>query len=604
MASIRILPPEVVNRIAAGEVVERPASVLKELVENAIDASATEILVDLEEGGTRLIFVRDNGSGIPPDEMPLAFESHATSKLNEEEMDGNLLGVSTLGFRGEALASIASVAMVEMVSKTHGAEHAHRYRPGNNPRGSVEPAAGETGTSIEVRNLFYNVPARRKFLRSASTELSHAVGQLTRLALGFPGLRFRLTHARKPVLDLPAADTLRERLRQLLGKEVVGGLLEVKHEASSSEFPSLEGFVGSPRLHRKDAQGQNFFVNGRWVRDRVLSHALRSAYQGFLIPGFQPIAYLFLDLPSGDVDVNVHPTKAEVRFRDSSDVYRLVHHAVREVLARPGSAGIDPAPTDSGLEDGDPRTGVEAAVLEFLASPSRPEREGRVFAAASPRWEGSTLAPQAAISASAPIGAAAARGGAQILQSYILLEAPDGITLIDQHAFHEKVLFEEIHRKLDAGEVESQRLLVPDVVELPQELMPLLDEASAALRSFGFEVEHFGPRTAAIHAFPALFDRGPGRTDLGSMLRAVLELLREDSGASRAVTPVEDRLYRIAATVACKRAVKAGTPLSRPEIEFLLARGDLATDPRHCPHGRPTKVFFSRRDIEREFDRK
>jgi DNA mismatch repair protein MutL len=253
MARIRVLPPEVVNRIAAGEVVERPASVLKELVENAIDASATEISIDLEEGGTKLIYIRDNGSGIPPDEMPLAFESHATSKLTEEDLRGNLLGVSTLGFRGEALASIASIAMVEMVSRTHGAAHAYRFRPGSSNGAALEPAAGDLGTSIEVRNLFYNTPARRKFLRSPATELSHAIQHLTRIALGFPGMTFRLTQARKSVLELPAVDDLRGRLRQILGDAAADGLLPVRHAPGSAELASLHGFVGDPRNHRKDA---------------------------------------------------------------------------------------------------------------------------------------------------------------------------------------------------------------------------------------------------------------------------------------------------------------------------------------------------------------
>ena len=609
---IRVLPPEVVNRIAAGEVVERPASVLKELVENSIDASATQVFVDLEEGGTKLLLVRDNGSGVGPEDIPLAFTSHATSKLSEEDFDTSSLGVSTLGFRGEALASIASVAMVEMISKTHGAPHAFRYRPSEGkPDGSLEPSAGETGTTIEVRNLFYNVPARRKFLRTPGTELSHAVQQLTRIALGFPNLHFRLTNAKKPLLDLPAVDNLRDRLRQMLEKGVADQLLEVRHDADSRGGPSLTGFVAPPKVHRKDAQGQHFFVNGRWVRDRVLSHALRSAYQGFQIPGYQPIAYLFLDLPPGDVDVNVHPTKSEVRFRDSSAMYRLVHHSVRDALER-SRVSDDDRPTDDpgAVEIGEPRARVEQAALDFFASPPRPERDHRAFAAASPARR-STAAPpslappsQSTSGSPSPSPSAAAPQAKQILQSYLLVESPEGITLIDQHAFHEKILFEQIHRTLSSGEVESQRLLVPEVIDLPVDLLPLVDEAAAALRPFGFELEIFGPNAAAVHAFPAILDRGPGRANVAAIVRSVLEALHSDAGGARAQKPVEDRIYRIAATIACKRAVKAGMPLSPPEIDHLLARGDLARDPRHCPHGRPTSVFYSRRDIEREFDRK
>ncbi|MBI4604368.1 MAG: DNA mismatch repair endonuclease MutL [Planctomycetes bacterium] len=609
MPAIRVLPPEVVSRIAAGEVVERPASVLKELVENSIDASATEVLVDLEEGGKGLIRVRDNGAGIAPEDLPLAFDSHATSKLSDEDIERSFFGLGTLGFRGEALASVASVAMVEVVSRTHRAEHASRYRPRTGGGAAPpEPAAGGPGTTVEVRSLFYNTPARRKFLRSSSAELSHCVAQTSRLALGFPGVRFRLTHGGKPLLDLPACSSLRERLRQLAGNEVLEALLEVRRPGPSPEGPALSGFVGSPRLHRPDARGQSFFVNGRWVRDRMLSHALRSAYQGFQIPGRQPVAYLFLDLPPGDVDVNVHPTKTEVRFRESSEVYRLVHHAVRGVLEASGegrepagprlgagvAAGATGAPSPA-LDER--RARIEEAVLELLAGP--PERERPPFAAASPRADRDT-----ATAFGPGPGLATAPAAFQVLRSYIVLDGEDGVTLIDQHAFHEKILFEEIHRRLREGAIERQGLLVPEVVDLPPALMPLLDRASEVLKPFGFEVEPFGPLQAAVRGFPALLDRGPGRADLPAILRSVLEALIDEDGGGEARDPLAGPVYRIASTVACKRAVKAGTALTAEEIAYLLERGDLARDPRHCPHGRPTTVHLGRRDIERRFDRK
>jgi len=638
MSSIRVLPSEIVNRIAAGEVVERPASVLKELVENAIDASATEVFVELEEGGKKLILVRDNGSGMTPEDLPLAFESHATSKLSEDELSGNLLGVTTLGFRGEALASIQSVAMLEVVSKTHGSAHANRFRPSGGAS-AVEPAAGETGTTIEVRNLFYNTPARRKFLRANNTEFSHSVAQMTRLALGFPCVHLRLTHGGKPVLDLPATDTLESRLRQLVGNETMEALLEVEQVAPGPS--SLSGFVSQPRLHRKDSQGQNFFVNGRWVRDRVLSHALRSAYQGFLIPGKQPVAYLFLELPPGAVDVNVHPTKTEVRFKDSQDIYRLVQHAVRETLESTGTraagesrfgVATPSAATPSELGADRPRLRVEQAALEFLASPVREKT-------VSPRGTSSRhsdAAPgRSADPCPAEVGPAETRSAEirsadhreraevlptsqslpdpprthpprtayQVLDSYIITDAPDGIVIIDQHAFHEKILFEKVFRILKEAEVESQRLLLPEVVDVTPELMPLVEKASELLGKFGFELDAFGSAAVAIHAFPAVLDRETGRTDLGTIVRAVLERLRGEPQSS-SEDPLHDPLYRIASMIACKRAVKAGMPLSEPEIQHLLERGDLAQDPRHCPHGRPTAILLSRRDIERRFDRK
>ena len=611
MATIRILPAEVVNRIQAGEIVERPASVLKEIIENSIDASSTEVSADLEEGGKKLIAVRDNGSGIAQDDLPLAFERHATSKLSDEQVAENLMGVATLGFRGEALASISSVAMVEVVTRAPGTEHAWRFSPG---RGPPQPAPGEVGTAIEVRNLFYNIPARRKFLRSTSTELSNSIQQLTRLAMGFPGIHFHFRHGGKPLLDLPPAESLRERLRQLLGKETAEGLLELKARPASRGAPTISGFVGNPRLHRKDSRGQNFFVNGRWVRDKVLAAALRSAYQGFQIPGNQPLAYLFLEIPPGDVDVNVHPTKTEVRFRDSSGVYQLVHGAVREALE--GDLGRSRAsPSD------DPRSNIARAAEEFLARPA-PELAFRP--AASPRWSGSGNAhglradpsPSTAELSTAgkaidiaAVAATLAENKAprafQVLQSYLVIDAADGVVLVDQHAFHEKILFEAIFRKLSEGVLESQRLLVPEVIDLPPELMPLLEPVKPLLEPFGFEIEAFGPSSAAIHAFPALFDRETGRTDLKSIVRSLLDSLLEEKG-SKAVPPqpLRNELRRLAALIACKRAVKAGMALFQEEIDGLLLRGELAEDPRHCPHGRPTTLFLSRRDIERQFDRK
>jgi DNA mismatch repair protein MutL len=628
MSSIRVLPSEIVNRIAAGEVVERPASVLKELVENAIDASATEVFVELEEGGKKLILVRDNGSGMSPEDLPLAFESHATSKLSEDELSGNLLGVTTLGFRGEALASIQSVAMLEVISKPHGSEHANRFRPGTGAN-ALEPAARETGTTIEVRNLFYNTPARRKFLRTNNTEFSHSVAQMTRLALGFPCVHLRLTHGGKVVLDLSATDTLDSRLRQLVGNEAMDALVKVEQAAPGPS--SLSGFVSQPRLHRKDAQGQNFFVNGRWVRDRVLSHALRSAYQGFLIPGKQPVAYLFLELPPGAVDVNVHPTKTEVRFKDSQEIYRLVHHAVREALEARGTLAVGESPvgvaTSRAVAPSDPGAGsspsrVEQAALEFLASPVRekaapfrgpsgrqtqapsgrsealyPSEAGPAETRPTSRQEGSDASPASQSLPQPP------RAAYQVLDSYIVTDAPDGIIIIDQHAFHEKILFEKVFRILKETVVESQRLLLPEVVDVTAECMPLVEKASELLGKFGFELDAFGSAAVAIHAFPAVLDRETGRTDLGTIVRAVLESLRGEP-QSAAEDPLHDPLYRIASMIACKRAVKAGMPLSEAEIQHLLECGDLAQDPRHCPHGRPTAIVLSHRDIERRFDRK
>ena len=623
MPSIRILPPEVVSRIAAGEIVERPSSVLKELIENSIDSGATEILIELEDGGKRLIRIRDNGSGIDPEDLPLAFERHATSKLTDEHVAGGLFGIGTLGFRGEALASIASVADVEVLTRPHGAVHGYRYRPGGSPAPAAVP---DTGTTIEVRSLFHNVPARRKFLRSSSTELSHALDAVTRLALGFPGIRFRAAHEGKGAFDFKAARDLGERLEQVLGKEAAALLLPI--ETGRSSLPSVSGFVGNPRLSRKDGRGQSFFVNGRWVRDRVLSHALRSAYQGYQTPGSQPVAYLFIDVPEDEVDVNVHPAKVEVRFRESSEIYAVLQKAVRGAL----DAGAERGPELPGLAQpaapgtARPSTGVGAppdalaairdAALEFLRSPERAPAHGPrgnggpARPAASP--SGTVFAdrpPEPGLPAAAP-PPPRALPAFQVLDSYIVLESPEGLVLIDQHAFHEKIIFEEVVRRMREGTVESQRLLLPEVVDVPPAWMPVAGEVARALAPFGFEIEPFGDTAVAIHAFPGILDRETGGTDLGAIVRAAFESALEHGGkpleepGGEAPGALGAAVRRLAATIACKRAVKAGQRLREDEIQSLIARGQLAEDPRHCPHGRPAAVFLTRRDLERQFDRR
>ncbi|MCH2372860.1 MAG: DNA mismatch repair endonuclease MutL [Planctomycetes bacterium] len=668
MLNIRVLPPDVVNRIAAGEVVERPASVAKELIENALDANATEVAVHLEEGGKKRIQVRDNGCGIAPDDFELVFHSHATSKLKDEELASNSLGMSSLGFRGEAVASISAIAQVELVSQTSRAEHAFRYRP---DLAAPEPCAGNPGTVIDVRNLFYNTPARRKFLRADSTELSHCVQQCSRIALSSPGVRFKVTHGQRTVLDLPSVDDFRDRLYQIVSRKISDELLEVR-EGDDPELPSLVGYVGSPRVHRRDTKEQHFFVNGRWVRDRTLSHALRSAYQGFHIPGYQSVAYLFLDFPGGEVDANVHPTKTEVRFRDSSSVYRLVFHAVRKKLestqgeargtderGHSGSAegacrseytmrdlfaeisGSEAADrVQLGRSGGDRRPTAVQGIEPRAVQPGRSELgqsirapKDAVFATEPAKdrvkadgggSQADELSPRPAPAdtAGGPTFASeqAARHGTekrarflQALETYLVVETTAGLVLIDQHALHEKILYEAIYQRLLDGVVESQRLLVPEVVEVGPESLPLVEQASESLKRCGFDLQPFGPDSVALHAIPAIFDREAGHSDLEGMVRAILDELQSGfiaGSASRSSddrevpSGVDDLLRRIASTAACKRAVKAGKPLSVAEIESLLERGSVADDPRHCPHGRPTSVLFSKRDIEKLFDRK
>ncbi len=657
MPKIQRLPPEVVNRIAAGEVIERPASIVKELLENAIDAGATEILVDVEEGGTKRITVRDNGCGMSSEDLSLAFESHATSKIRPDDFESSLFGIETLGFRGEALPSIASVADVEVVSKTADAECAYRLKlhggraPEGDDKAEPEPTAGEDGTVVEVRELFFNVPARRKFLRSASAELSRIVQQVTRVALAHPDIRFLVTHGGRRSLDLPAVDSLQARLLAVVGKEKARDLLEVDQPVTEHS-PGLHGFVSSPKLRRGDSRLQNFFVNGRWVKDRLLTAALRGAYQGFLIPGNHPVAYLFLEFPTDAVDVNVHPQKSEVRFRDPGMLYPLIYNGVKRTLefqrAEEGAEGLVGRPEESSRDETDSparfnaptegdtgtatRDHIRQAALDFLETPA--ESSGRSAAnvtTARPVFRAKPSGPRREVAAAltetevetqidavpetdaeAPIDTRP-KAAFQVLDSYLVVDDGngDGLTVIDQHALHEKILFEEIHERLDSGEILQQKLMVPEIVSLAAEEVPLIDLASRLLASCGYEIEAFGDAEVAIHAVPEIFERRrAGSASNVEIVRDIFRwLLDEGETSSPAIEGekpdlVRKKLRDMASLMACKRAVKAGMPLSEEEIETLLERADLADDPRHCPHGRPTTVQLSLREIERKFDRK
>jgi len=611
MPVIQKLPTDIVNRIAAGEVIERPASVIKELVENSIDAGATEILIDLEDGGCKRLTVRDNGCGMEPSDLQMAFESHSTSKLDATGFREGMFGVATLGFRGEALPSIGSVAEVEAISRTPKGEHAYRYRLDGQP---PEPAAGEPGTVLEVRNLFSRLPARRKFLRRPATELSHIIQQVTRIALAYPGVSFLVTNMGKRSLDLAACDTLGERLGQILGPDKLENLIEVAHRGDENS-PHLHGFVSAPALRRGDTRMQNFFVNGRWVRDRLFTAALRAAYKGYLIPGKHPLAYLFFEFPAEAVDVNVHPTKSEVRFRNPGLMYPLIYNVVSRALEPEGRE--DAAAGDPGAEGSGEGTspGIEQAALDFFANPPASSRASRATgpgAGASvgggARWS-SVRGSREAVEESEEVTALGTGSRAfQLLDSYILVEEEDGILLIDQHALHEKILFEGIYRQLLTGEVVQQKLLVPEVLSLSVEQAPLLEDGCRLLSACGYEAEPFGEAEVAIRAVPGLFEGKRRKSKAAEICQEVFSWLERegDRYLNNDETPeiLEQRLRALASLMACKRAVKAGDRLSSGEIESLLERSDLAMDPRNCPHGRPTMVRLSRRELDSSFDRK
>lgn len=606
---IQQLSAHLVNQIAAGEVIERPASVVKELLENSLDAGAKNIVVELEEGGKRSIRITDDGGGIAPADLPLAVASHATSKLRCEE---DLHRVTTLGFRGEALASIASVAELELVSRPADHEVGECIVAQDGTAAEGAPVMIPPGTRITVQNLFYNVPARKRFLKSDRGELARIHTAVKHIALARPDVGFTLVNGGRSVFRCPADQEPRQRVAEVLGEEHAGRLLELP------EQPRLRGWVGRPDFSKRNSQGIYTFLNGRFVRDATVLHGIREGYRGFQIPGQYPVAVLFLELDPEDVDVNVHPAKLEVRFRDSSDVHRLVHRAIRDVLEQTGSvpsllAGRGAAPplpssVPPRLTADDVIADTPIPVLPGLVreGPLREgaQREGTLREAPFP---GAPSREPAAGGDGGSADAAAAAGPQQadafgpapmrvfqLRDSYLMIEEADGLTVIDQHALHEKILYEEILEARERGDL-RQPLLVPETVELTPEEWQLFIDHQQDLADLGLEAEEFGDGVVALRALPAGFERGGA-----PLLRLALDRLRESKGSKDAV----DLRDRLVATMACKRAVKAGQRLGPAQQLDLVQGRARAFQPQNCPHGRPSELFISWEELDRRFDRK
>jgi DNA mismatch repair protein MutL len=588
---IRVLPPHLVNQIAAGEVVERPASVAKELVENALDAGARHVEVAAEQGGVALLAVRDDGAGIPAGELALALESHATSKITSLD---DLEHVASLGFRGEALPSIASVARVRLTSRHGRAPHAEQIDVDGGRAAAPRPAPHPPGTSVEVRDLFYNVPARRKFVRSAATEFQHVERMLTRLALSRPSVGFLLTHnGRRSFAVQPAAGRAAEeqRLAALLGEEFVGNALYVEHAALGL---SLRGWLGLPTYSRSQPDQQHLVVNGRAVRDRFLGTAVRLGYRDVLFHGRHPAYVLYLDLDPARVDVNAHPQKLEIRFRDGQTVHDFVRRSVESVLAstRPGVAGTGPIAAAALAGPAGPRQApMSLAVAEpiggrldwrQLASPAE-------FPARSPA---TATAPVAAVAADAtvpPLGFALG----QLHGIYILAETADGVALVDMHAAHERVIYERMKQELAAGAPPRQPLLVPVILEVGEAEAELAEELAAELAALGIVVDRIGPARLALRELPVAL----GSRDPGGLVQGALHELAE-RGTSLAV---EARRERMLATMACHAAVRAHRRLSLPEMNALLREMERTDRADQCNHGRPTWVRLTLEELDRLF---
>lgn len=695
MGRIQKLSTELINRIAAGECVERPASVVKELVENALDAGAARIDVTVLDGGRELIEVRDDGGGMDADDLRMCVEPHATSKIAS---DDDLFSIHTLGFRGEALPSIASVSRLTVTSRTRDSEVGCTLRVEGGAIGNVTPCSAPQGTTVQVRDLFYNVPARQKFLRTPQTEMGHISEQLARIALAHTGVAFSLRHGTRLAFALEAVRDPRERIAALFGEEVARVLLPVGRKGVDV---SIDGLVAPPSEGRGSGKWEYTFVNGRFVRDRFVSHAIREAYRSLIDPARFPVTFLFITINPSLVDVNVHPTKIEVRWRDSNYIHGQVLATLRDKflstnldaslrtregdeayrervrgamaeyflrsrpqpqapplpgLAPPAPAvtrGISPlgsaatpqvrspavisAPAAShddaarsldelashyarslGREPdavaaepsrnallaqpaADPAGGARSAAAGCLSPGGAPAAELPMpsVAGVHPAYAERAAAASAAASGDSPGTHRAARPvrpAVQVHDAYIVVETDDGLMIIDQHALHERILYEELRARLTQAALESQRLLIPEVIRVPPDRIEVLESRADLLARLGIDLAAGGPHSVTLSGFPTLLER----MDREAFVRDLLDRLSEH-GAEPATDTL---LHELLDMMACKAAVKAGDPLTPEEVEALLERRELAERSSSCPHGRPTTLHLSLRELEKQFKRR
>jgi DNA mismatch repair protein MutL len=659
MGRIHVLSEAVANRIAAGEVVERPASVVKELLENSLDAASTRIKIQVEAGGKKLIQITDNGCGMVRDDALLAFERHATSKIKDAE---DLLSIATLGFRGEALPSIASVSRLHLETCAPGDKSGTIIEINGGRIIKVEEAGLPAGTAITVRDLFFNTPARKKFLKSESTELSHIASLVTHYALAHPDKHFELHSATNAMLVAPPVAGHSERVYQVFGKEVLDQLIPVaamqpleriglpqpppwkrntndlEGEESVPPEPGetrVHGFVSRPEIQKLNRNSIYVFVNGRLIRDRLIQHALTEAYRNIIPPTVYPVVLLFLELPNGEVDVNVHPSKTEVRFRQQSVVHDFVRDSVRgalmksrpvpqfvtEITAHPkATPSLTPGARSSPGTSGAWRSQYPSADPQnfTLQAPVTPPVTGRfqfaggisvegnaaVSLARTPQWVPESIAndgckPQLADEPEVPSDLAPSLASlkplGQVRESFILAVNHEGLWIIDQHVAHERVLFEKVLKQRAADKVESQRLLMPLVIELTAAQLAVFTEISEELQRNGFEVEPFGTRSVAVKVAPT----GVEATQIEHMLQEVLDQLSREEQAVN----LEKVRARIAASIACHAAIKVNMPLEQKKMEWLLAELAKTECPMSCPHGRPVVLRYSLKDIQKAFKR-
>jgi len=578
--NIRKLSDDVASRIAAGEVVERPASVVKELIENSIDAGAQDIRVEIRQGGRRLIRVIDDGSGIPSDEVELAFERYATSKLRAIE---ELSDISTLGFRGEALPSIAAVSHLTVLTRAKGEQVGTLLRLEGGRVAHREARGSAQGAVVTVENLFYNTPARLKFMRSVQTEAWHISESVTCYAMAYPGLRFSLLSDGRTVFQSKGSGNLRDVLIEVYGLDIAQQMLEIQDGAASESAVAVHGFVSDPSLHRSDSRNVTTLVNHRFVRDRLIGHAIREAYHGLLPKGRHPIAVLKLELPRQDVDVNVHPAKSEVRFRDTGVVYSAVQRAVRQTLSL-----MAPVPGDS------TRFGwahvVEARQRRLVEVGNRPGmRVGDLALEVQRTGEPLTSTAESSGRDKLPM----LRVLGQLGRTYVIAEGPTGMYLIDQHAAHERVLYEHFQTERARAAVASQTLVEPITIE-PGPRHAGLDEGRLTkLGELGFDVEPFGGDTYLVRGVPTILQTA-------DLARSILDIMDEVERAD-GVRPWEEEII---IGLACHGATRSGETLTMDQMQGLIVQLEQTSLPRTCPHGRPTMLHVSAEQLEREFGRR
>ena len=621
MPRINVLDDNMINMIAAGEVIERPASVAKELLENSIDAGATRITLTVEDGGRRLIAITDNGCGMDERDISLAFTPHATSKIKESD---DLFNISTLGFRGEALASIAAVSEITITSRTSDAIEANTLSIDCGQSAGVKPTSGDVGTTIEVRNLFYKLPARRKFLRTANTEMTHINEQFTRIAISHRHLDMTLINNGRQVHHLVANQPLGDRIATLFSKMASADLLETESEEKGMKVYAL---LGRPAAARATSKFQYVFVNGRFIRDKFIGHAVKEAYRGLIEPNKYPVMFLFLELDTGDFDVNVHPTKAEVRFTNSNLIHSQVLAVLREKLLATNldvnvnlSANSPKLVENSATPDGQEhrQERIRKAMADFFKN-QKPSSGHVAGGKTQGQFEfkpaGQTLRPQQSYTPPPsteytpmvtgvnppspamenPDPVNSTESFLQVHNSYIVTESDEGFVIVDQHALHERIIYEDLCRKVSSGQLQSQRMLIPETLEITDSQQDAIKENTELIAKLGIELESFGPNTIAVQSFPTLLDKV-------SPVDFVQDLL--DMLGDKTVAPDAERLlHEILDMAACKAAVKAGQSLTQQEMRKLLADKETVERASRCPHGRPTTIKFSIADLEKQFKR-